>query len=72
MLNGKRYFAEFPDDDPGTRRKLLRSPKLMATLKALEKELRRHIRKEPEAGTGAFSGKVDAGFSQKMRPIQED
>jgi hypothetical protein len=50
MLNGKRYFAEFPDEDPAARRNLLRSPKLMATLKALEKELRRHIRREPKAG----------------------
>jgi len=50
MLNGKRYFAEFPDEDPArAQRKLLRSPKLMATLKALEKELRRHIHKEPKA-----------------------
>jgi hypothetical protein len=50
MLNGKRYFAEFPDEDPAARRGLLRSPKLMATLKALEKELRRHIHREPKAG----------------------
>jgi hypothetical protein len=45
MLNGKRYFAEFPDEDPALRRKL-RSPELMATLKALEQELRPHIRDE--------------------------
>jgi hypothetical protein len=50
MLNGKRYFAEFPDEDPAPRRKPLRSPELMATLKALEKELRPHIRNELETG----------------------
>jgi hypothetical protein len=50
MLNGKRYFAEFPDEDPAAQRKLLRSPELIATLKALEKELRPHIRDELETG----------------------
>jgi hypothetical protein len=28
MLNDKRYFAEFPDEDPGNQPKLLRSPEL--------------------------------------------
>jgi hypothetical protein len=51
MLNGKRYFAEFPDEDPAAvQRKPLRSPTLMATLKALEKELRRYIHREPKGG----------------------
>jgi hypothetical protein len=44
MLNGKRYFAEFPDEDPET--KLLRSPELMASLRALEKELRPYLQNE--------------------------
>jgi hypothetical protein len=39
MLDGKRYFAEFPDEDPA-RRAFLHSPKVIATLRALEKELR--------------------------------
>ena len=51
MLNGKRYFAEFPDEDPaGAQHKLLPSPKLMATLRALERELRRHIHGKPKGG----------------------
>jgi hypothetical protein len=43
MLNGKRYFSEFPDEDPASQRKELRSPELMALLKALEKELRPYL-----------------------------
>ena len=51
MLNGKRYFAEFPDEDPAAaEHKLLRSPTLMAALKALEKELRRYLHREPKPG----------------------
>ncbi len=46
MLNGKRYFAEFPDEDPENQPRLLRSPELMASLKALEKELRPYLQNE--------------------------
>jgi hypothetical protein len=42
MLNGKRYFSEFPDEDPA-RRAVLHSPKLINTLRALEEELRPFI-----------------------------
>jgi hypothetical protein len=42
MLNGKEYFAEFPDEDP-VHRQLLLSAKLLATLRALEKELRPYL-----------------------------
>jgi hypothetical protein len=52
MLNGTRYFAEFPDEDP-LRQRSLCSPQLMATLRALEKELRPHIPKPLEAGIEA-------------------
>jgi hypothetical protein len=60
MLNGKRYFAAFPDEDPAMPRRLLRSPKLMATLKALEKELRPHIRTEREIGNEGWDIKQDS------------
>lgn len=43
MLDGKQYFAEFPDEDASRKLALLSSPKLLATLRALEKELRPHI-----------------------------
>ncbi len=41
MLDGKRYYAEFPDEDPANRKPiLLYSPSLIAAFRALEKELR--------------------------------
>jgi hypothetical protein len=43
MLDGKRYFAEFPDEDPENQPRVLRSPELMASLKALEKQLRPYL-----------------------------
>jgi hypothetical protein len=43
MLDGKRYFAEFPDENPENQPKLLLSPELMASLRALEKELRPYL-----------------------------
>jgi hypothetical protein len=46
MLDGKRYFAEFPDEDPENPPKLLRSPELMASLRALERELRPYLQNE--------------------------
>ena len=47
MLDGKRYFAEFPDEDPENQPKLLHSPELIASLRALEKELRPYLQQEP-------------------------
>jgi hypothetical protein len=40
MLDGKRYFAEFPDEDPVTKRLGLHSTELLRSLAALEKEFR--------------------------------
>jgi hypothetical protein len=40
MLDGKRYYAKFPDEDPAI---LRYSPTLIAALRALEKELRPFI-----------------------------
>ena len=54
MLDGKRYFGEFPDEDPKHQPKLLRSPELMASLRALEKELRPYLQQEP---AGDLDGK---------------
>ena len=48
MLDGKRYFAEFPDEDPENQSRLLRSPEVMASLKALEKELSRAERERDD------------------------
>jgi hypothetical protein len=56
MLNGKQYFGEFPDEDPDGKKALLCSPRLLETLRALEKELRPYITSHLETG-------VDAGDS---------
>ncbi len=41
MLDGKRYFAAFPDENPEMR---LRMQTLGVLLKKLEKEFRQHIK----------------------------
>jgi hypothetical protein len=43
MVDGKAYFGIFPDEDPARPRPLLHSPQLIASLRALEKELRPYI-----------------------------
>jgi hypothetical protein len=40
MLDGKRYYAHFPDEYPGNNPILLRTSALITALRALEKELR--------------------------------
>ena len=58
MLDGKQYFTQFPDEDPARQQALLHSPKLLATLRALEKELRPHIPKPLETGVDAEDSKA--------------
>jgi hypothetical protein len=53
MLDGKRYFTEFPDEDPDSKNILLHSRRLLETLRALEKELRPFITSHLEAGIDA-------------------
>jgi len=53
MLDGKQYFAEFPDEDASRKLALLSSPKLLATLRALEKELRPYIPSHTQAPVDA-------------------
>jgi hypothetical protein len=53
MLDGKQYFAGFPDEDPARQQVVLHSARLLATLRALEKELRPCIRKHLETGVDA-------------------
>jgi hypothetical protein len=43
MLDGNAYFGEFPDEDPARPRPLLHSAQLIASLRALEQELRPYI-----------------------------
>lgn len=56
MLDGKRYFNEFPDEDPDGKKAILHSPRLLETLRALEKELRPYLASDLETG-------IDAGNS---------
>jgi len=56
MLDGKRYFNEFPDEGPDGKKAILHSPRLLETLRALEKELRPYIASSLETG-------IDAGDS---------
>jgi hypothetical protein len=51
MLDGKRYFSEFPDEGPDGQARLLRSPELMASLRALERELRPYLQDAPATET---------------------
>jgi hypothetical protein len=44
MLDGKRYYAVFPDEDPANTKAVpLHSPTLIAAWRALEKQLRPYI-----------------------------
>jgi hypothetical protein len=53
MLDGKRYFGEFPDEDPDGRNAFLHSPRLLETLRALAKELRPYIGSRLKTGIDA-------------------
>jgi hypothetical protein len=44
MLNGKRYFSEFPDEDPGQMPRLVMSDELLVTLAAIEREISAFMR----------------------------
>ena len=43
MLNGKRYFAAFPDEEASSSERLLNISLRLEKLAALEKELRRYL-----------------------------
>ena len=53
MLDGKQYFAGFPDEDQARAQIAPHSPTLLATLRAIEKELRPYIRKQIKTGADA-------------------
>jgi hypothetical protein len=53
MLDGKRYFTKFPDEDADGKNALLHSPQLLESLRALEKELRPYITNHLDAGIDA-------------------
>jgi hypothetical protein len=52
MLDGQRYFSEFPDEEPEQPKRLLLSDELLVTLAAIEREISEFIGKASEtAGT---------------------
>jgi hypothetical protein len=61
MLDGQRYYSEFPDEEPP--RRLLLSDELLVTLAAIEREISAFIRTATEDKTnaiGAAAGGSDA------------
>jgi hypothetical protein len=53
MLDGNRYFAEFPDEDPAAPGRIPLSPELCKALAAVEREISTFI------GAAADSGDID-------------
>ena len=43
MLDGQRYFSEFPDEEPEQPKRLLLSDELLVTLAAIEREISEFI-----------------------------
>jgi hypothetical protein len=52
MLDGQRYYSEFPDEEPP--RRLLLSDELLVTLAAIEREISAFIRTATEDTTSAI------------------
>jgi hypothetical protein len=55
MLDGSRYFAEFPDEEPVPAGRPLVSDELLKTLAAIEKEISAFIRARADDGVAAES-----------------
>jgi hypothetical protein len=62
MLDGQRYFSEFPDEEPP--RRLLLSDELLVTLAAIEREISAFIRAATEDKTDTI-GAVANGSQAK-------
>ena len=62
MLDGQRYFEEFPDEAPDAMRRLLLSDELRVTLAAIEKELSAFMR---GAETGVATGACHTASSSR-------
>ena len=53
MLNGSRFFAEFPDENPD---RAPMNPTVLCALVALEREISRTVQTEPETRIEAADG----------------
>jgi len=58
MLDGSRYFAEFPEENPDRARL---SPALLSALVALEREISRFIDSEAATATATATDSVRCG-----------
>jgi hypothetical protein len=59
MLDGQRYFSEFPDEEPPKR--LLLSDELLVTLAAIEREISEFIGSAAEGGGNVAGAAVGGG-----------
>jgi hypothetical protein len=65
MLDGQRYFSEFPDEEPEQPKRLLLSDELLVTLAAIEREISEFI-------GSAAAGKIDtAGAAVGGNPVKD-
>jgi len=59
MLDGQRYYAEFPDEEPPKR--LLLSDELLVTLAAIEREISEFIGNAAEGKSDTAGAAVSGG-----------
>jgi hypothetical protein len=64
MLDGQRYFSEFPDEEPEQPKRLLLSDELLVTLAAIEREISAFIG-EATNGSGDIAGAAVSGGQAK-------
>jgi len=64
MLDGNRYFSEFPDEEPGQPPRLVLSDELLVTLAAIEREISAFIR-EASDGEGDTIGAATSDHAGK-------
>jgi hypothetical protein len=61
MLDGQRYFSEFPDEEPEQPKRLLLSDELLVTLAAIEREISEFIGSSAEEKGNVAGATVSGG-----------
>jgi hypothetical protein len=64
MLDGQRYYSEFPDEEPEQPKRLLLSDELLVTLAAIEREISEFIGNTAE-GKNDTAGAAVSGSQAK-------
>jgi len=64
MLDGQRYFSEFPDEQPAQPKRLLLSDDLLVTLAAIEREISAFIA-DAAGGRSNVAGAAASGDQAK-------